>query len=110
MHNFVIMLLIAVIIVSYFLWKLSEKKENEKVYNLFRKGVILRSYKVTGHAFKKEILLYDEVVLDRKGRYVLLQCGKNTPFEEDIDYIIMYSDKLELIWDGKVIATFGCNY
>ena len=109
MNNFVIILLIAVITVSYFLWKLSEKKENEKIYNLFRKGVILRSYKVTGHTFKRETLLTEEVVLDRKGRDVLLQYGKNTPFEEDIDYIIKYSDKVELIWDGKVIATFGCN-
>lgn len=110
MNIFVIILLIAVITVSLLLWKRHEKKETEKVYNMFRKGVILRSYKVTGRAFKKEILLDEEVVLDRKGRYVLLQCGKNTPFEDDIDYIIKYSDKVELIWDGKVIATFECNY
>lgn len=109
MNNFIIILLIAVIAVSFLLWKHYEEQTKKKVYSLFRKGVILRSYKVTGHAFKKEILLDEEVVLDRKGRYVLLQCEKNTPFEEDIDYIIKYSDKLELIWDGKVIATFGNN-
>lgn len=108
MNIFVIILLIAV---SFLLGKHYEKrKKTEKVYNLFRKGVILRSYKVTGHTFKRETLLTEEVVLDRKGRYVLLQCGKNTPFEEDIDYIIKYSDKVELIWNDKVIATFGCNY
>lgn len=109
MNIFVIILLIAVITVSFVLWKHYEEKETEKIYNLFRKGVILRHYEVTGNAFKHETLLTEEVVLDRKGKYVLLQCdGKER--EDNINLIVNYSDKVELIWDDKVIATFGCNY
>lgn len=109
MGNFVIILLIAVIIVSFLLWKHYNEKETEKIYELFQKGVILRHYEVTGHAFKNEKLICETVVLDRKGKYVLLQCGKNSPYEDNIDLIVKYSDKVELIWDGKVIATFGIN-
>lgn len=108
MDDFVIILLIVVIIVSFLLWKHYEEKETEKIYNLFRKGVILRHYEVTGNAFKHETLLTEEVVLDRKGKWVLLQCnGKER--EDNINLILNYSDKVELIWDGKVIATFGIN-
>ena len=33
----------------------------------------------------------------------------NQAIKDNIDLIVEYSDKVELIWDGKVIATFGCN-
>ena len=109
MNIFAIILLIAVIAASILLCIKHEEKETEKIYELFQKGAILRHYEVTGHAFKNEKLICEEVVLDRKGKYVLLQCGKNSPYEDNINLIVEYSDKVELIWDGKVIATFGCN-
>lgn len=108
MHSVVIMSLIAAIAASILLYIKHEEKEIEKIYELFQKGVILRHYEVTGNAFKHETLLTEEVVLDRKGKYVLLQCdGKER--EDNINLIVNYSDKVELIWDGKVIATFGIN-
>jgi hypothetical protein len=105
MNIFVIILLILVIVVIFLC---VDVKNTEKIYKLFRKGVILRHYEVTGNAFKRETLLTEEVVLDRKGKYVLLQCNGNER-EDNINLIINYSDKVELIWDGKVIATFGNN-